>query len=260
MKIRYTAQPLDVTYIAPGIFIGYITKMSNTLKISPGMSVRAISRLALELGCEVVLGNAPGDISLKHPSISSALLLSDGQQNLGTKFALWVKPLINDNREIFIMLNLESQQGRIARALQKMSHPDKPVALDDLAIEFEPALTKKQVADGVSHLIRKGFVERLEPGKYKTTEMLNQATETYKVEEDQMDTPAQETLEKPVKIRRKSREAGRQVDLIKLEGFIERLERAVERLEATAQKFQDHKDIQDALDVMEKALARIKQR
>ena len=158
------------------------------------------------------------------------------------------------------MLNLESQQGRIAKALQKLSHPDKPVALDDLATEFEPALTKKQVADGVSNLIRKGYVERLGPGKYKTTEMLNQAVEIYKVEEDKMDAPVQETLEKPVKIRRKSREAGRQVDLSKLEGFIERLERAVEKLEITAQKLQDHKEIQDALDVMEKALARIKQR
>jgi len=229
--------------------------MNNTLQISPGMSVRAISRLALDLGCEVIIGNAPGDISLKHPSIGSSLVLSAGQQNPGTKFALWVQPLINDNKEIVTMLNPESQQGRIAKTLQKLSYPDRPVVLDDLVTEFETILTKKQVADGVSHLIRRGYVERLEPGKYKTTEMLNQATETYKADEGQ-----REALEKPVKIRRKSREAGGEVDLAKLEGFIERLEGAVEKLETVARELQDHKELEEALDVMKRALAKRKQR
>ena len=229
--------------------------MNNTLQISPGMSVRAISRLALDLGCEVIIGNAPGDISLKHPSIGSSLVLSAGQQNPGTKFALWVQPLINDNKEIVTMLNPESQQGRIAKTLQKLSYPDRPVVLDDLVTEFETILTKKQVADGVSHLIRRGYVERLEPGKYKTTEMLNQAVETYKTDEDQRtEASVQESLEKTVKIRRKSREAGWEVDLVKFEGFIERLERVVEKLETVARELQDHKEIQDALDVLEKAL------
>jgi hypothetical protein len=234
--------------------------MNNTLKISPGMSVRAISRLALDLGCEVIIGNAPGDISLKHPSIGSSLVLSGDQQNPGNKFALWIKPLINDKWEISTMLNLDSQQGRIARALQKLSYPDKLVVLNDLITEFETILTKKQVADGVSHLIRRGYVERLEPGKYKTTEMLNQAVETYKEDEGQREAPVQEPLEKPVKIRRKSREAGVDVDLVKFEGFIERLESAVEKLETVARELQGHKEIQDALDVMEKALEKRKQR
>ena len=234
--------------------------MNNTLQINPRMSVRAISRLALDLGCEVIIGNAPGDISLKHPSIGSSLVLSAGQQNPGTKFALWVQPLINDNKEIVTMLNPESQQGRIAKTLQKLSYPDRPVVLDDLVTEFETILTKKQVADGVSHLIRRGYVERLEPGKYKTTEMLNQATETYKPDEGQREAPVQESLEKPVKIRRKSREAGGEVDLAKLEGFIERLEGAVEKLETVARELQDHKELEEALDVMKRALAKRKQR
>lgn len=224
------------------------------------MSVQSISRLALELGCEVIIGNAPGDITLKHPSIGSSLVLSGDQQNPGYKFTLWANPLIKDNREILTMLNLESQQGRIARVLQKLSIYDTPVFLDDLLAEFETTLTKKQVADAVSHLIRRGYVERLGPGKYKTTEILNQAVATHKDDEDQIDAPIQEVREKPVKIKRKSMEASGKVDLIKLESFIERLEGAVERLEATAQKLQDHKEIQDALDVMEKALARRKQR
>ena len=226
--------------------------MNNTLQISPGMSVRAISRLALDLGCEVIIGNAPGDISLKHPSIGSSLVLSAGQQNPGTKFALWVQPLINDNKEIVTMLNPESQQGRIAKTLQKLSYPDRPVVLDDLAAEFEPTLTKKQVADSVSHLIRRGYVERLGPAKYKTTEMLNQAVETDMADEG---APVQESLEKPVKIRR----TGGGVDLVKFEGFIERLESAVEKLETVARELQRHKELEEALDVLEKALARRKQ-
>lgn len=233
--------------------------MNNTLKITPGMGVQAISRLALDLGCEVILGNAPGDISLKHPSIGSSLDLSAGQQNPGTRFALWVKPLINDNLEMLTMLNPESQQGRIARALQRLSFPDRSVVLDDLAAEFEPTLTKKQVADGVSHLIRKGLVERLGSAKYKTTEMLNQVVETNKTGEGQGETRVLESLEKPVKIRRKRREPGGQIDPGKLEGLIERLEMTVVKLERLIREFQDHKDIQDALDVMEKALARRKQ-
>lgn len=228
--------------------------------ISPGMSVQSISRLALELGCEVVIGNAPGDIALKHPAVNSSLVLSGDQQNLGNKFALWAKPLIKDNKEILTMLNLESQQGQIARALQRLSLHDTPVVLGDLATEFETILTKKQVADGVSHLTRKGYVERVEPGKYKPTEILNQAVETYQAGQGQMDAPVQESREKSVKIRRKSTEAGGEVDLIKLEGFIKRLEMAVEKLETTAQKLQDHKEIQDALDVMEKALEKRKLR
>ena len=253
-----TTYPPDVTYIASPVFIGYNKKMNNTFKISPGMSVRAISRLALDLGCEVIIGNAPGDISLKHPSIGSSLVLSD-QQNPGNKFALWIKPLINDKWEISTMLNLESQQGRIAKTLQKLSYPDKLVVLNDLITEFETILTKKQVADGVSHLIRRGYVERLEPGKYKTTEMLNQAVGTYKADEGQREAPVQEPLEKPVKIRRKRREAGVDVDLVKFEGFIERLEGAVEKLETVARELQGHKELEEALDVLEKALARRKQ-
>ncbi|MFO7727600.1 MAG: hypothetical protein R6X11_04665 [Desulfonatronovibrio sp.] len=242
-----------VAYIAPIAYIGYNKKMNNTQKISPGMSVQAISRLALELGCEVIIGNSPGDISLKHPAISSSLVLSGDQQNPGNKFALWAKPLIKNNSEVSTMLNPESQQGRIARTLQKLSLHGTPVVLGDIVAEFENIFTKKQVADGVSHLIRKGYLERVEPGKYKATEMLNQGLGTYKSNEY---TPVQESQEEPVKIRR----PGMEVDLVKLEGFIERLERAVEKLETTAQKLQDHKEIQNALDIMEKALARRNQR
>ncbi len=36
-----------------------------------------------------------------------------------------------------------------------MSYPDTQVVLAELAAQFEPSLTKKQVADSVSHLIRK---------------------------------------------------------------------------------------------------------
>lgn len=223
------------------------------------MSVRSITRLALELGCEVTIGKAPGDIALKHPSIGSSLVLSGDQQYLGNKFALWAKPLIKDNMEISTtMLNLESQQGRIAKTLQKLSLNDSPVVMGDIVAEFETTLSKKQVADGISHLIRKGYVERLGSGKYKPTEMLKQAVGSYKADEDQMDVPVQESQKNPVSIRRMGRETGGEVDLVKLEGFIERLEKAVERLEATAQKLQNHKEIQDALDVMEKALAKRK--
>lgn len=224
------------------------------------MSVRSISRIALELGCEVIIGKGLGDISLKHPSIGSSLVLSGDQQNPGNKFALWAKPIIKDNMEISTMLNPESQQGRIARTLQKLSYNDSPVVLGDVVAEFETTLTKKQVADAISHLIRKGYVERLGPGKYKSTEMLNQTVETYKADEAQADAPVQESQEKPVNIKRKIKEAGGEVDLIKFESLIERLERAVERMEKAAQKLQDHQEIQDALDVMEKALASRRQR
>ncbi|MFN2343330.1 MAG: hypothetical protein ABR542_08235 [Desulfonatronovibrio sp.] len=92
------------------------------------------------------------------------------------------------------------------------------------------------------------------------TEILNLAVETYKADEGQMDPPVQENQEKLGKIERKGTEPGQGVDLVKFEGFIERLEKAVERLETTAQKLQDHKEIQDALDVMEKALGKIRLR
>lgn len=115
------------------------------------------------------------------------------------------------------------------------------------------------MADGVSHLIRKGYLERLAPGKYNTTRMLNQAVGSYKPGQDQLDAPVQESRKDPAKIK-KNTEPGPEVDLTRFETFIERLERAVEKLETTAQKLQDHKEIQDALDVMEKALAKRKQR
>ncbi|MFN2268320.1 MAG: hypothetical protein ABR533_08590, partial [Desulfonatronovibrio sp.] len=60
------------------------------------------------------------------------------------------------------------------------------------------------------------------------------------------------------KIERKNIEPGEGVDLVKFEGLVERLEKAVEKMESTAQKLQDHKEIQDALDVMEKALGKIR--
>ncbi len=147
--------------------------------IYPGMSVRDISRVALELGCEVTHENSPGDISLKHPALGSSLLLSSGQHNPGAEFAFWAKSLIINSKDKVTMINFDSHQGRVAKALQKMSYPDTQVVLAELAEHLEPTLTQKQVADSVSHLIRKGYVERLGPGRYKTTEILNQAVETY---------------------------------------------------------------------------------
>ncbi|WP_045216148.1 hypothetical protein [Desulfonatronovibrio magnus] len=232
----------------------------NTLKITPNMSVQQISQLALELGCEVIIGNTRREISLKHPEIKSSLALSDDQQNLGNKFVLWAKPLIKNNKKISTMLNLESQQGQIARLVQKRSAHDAPVLLDDLAAELESTLTKKQVADGVSQLSRKGYVERLEQGKYTTTEILNLAVEAYNANEGQMVEPSQENQEAPLKKITKSEEVDAKVDLIKLQGLIQRLDGVVEKLEAATQKLQDHEEIQDALDVMGKALAKIKAR
>jgi len=241
--------------------------MNNMLNIDPGMSVRDISRVALELGCEVILGNSPGDISLKHPAIGSSLLLSAGQKNPGADFAFWAKPLINNSKGRCKMLNLESQQGRVAKALQKLSYPDNQIVLDELATHFGPALSKKQVADSVSHLIRRGYVERLGPGRYKTTEMLNQAVETYRMDESKMDTletPVEAWEEKDgenlVKIRKRSRESSAGIDPDNLEGLIDRLEQAVEKLEKTARDFQDYNELQDAMAIMEKALAKTKQR
>ncbi len=254
------AQLSDIMHIAPLKHISYNKKMNNTLKITPDMSVQSISHLALELGCEVIIGKTSQDISLKHPAISSSLALSGDQQNLGNKFVLWAKQLIKENKDMLIMLNLDSQQGKIARIIQKLSIYDTPVVLDDLVAEFEKTLTKKQVADGVSQLTRKGYVERFEPGKYKTTEMLNLAVEAYKADQGQMDSPVQESREKLGKIERKNIELGEGVDLVKFEGLIERIEKAVEKMESTAQKLQDHQEIQDALDVMEKALGKIKLR
>ena len=74
------------------------------------------------------------------------------------------------------------------------------------------------------------------------------------------DEGQRETLEKPVKIRRKRRDPGGQIDPGKLEGLIERFEGAVEKLETVARELQDHKELQDALDVMERALAKRRQR
>ncbi|MFN2268626.1 MAG: hypothetical protein ABR533_10150, partial [Desulfonatronovibrio sp.] len=196
--------------------------MNNTLKITPNMSVQSINQLALELGCEVIIGSTPRDISLKHPAINSSLALSGDQQNLGNKFVFWAKPLIKDKKDILTMLNFESQQGKIARVLQKLSIYDSPVVLDDLVAEFETTLTKKQVADGVSLLSRKGYIERLEPGKYKTTEILNLAVEPYNAHKGQMDASVQENQEKLGKIEKKNIEPDQGSDLVKFESLIER--------------------------------------
>ncbi len=231
------------------------------LNINPGMSVREISRVALELGCEVIHENSPGEISLKHPAIGSSLLLSSGQNNPGAEFAFWAKSLISNSKDRFTMINFDSQQGRIAKALQKMSYPDTQVVLAELAAQFEPSLTPKQVADSVSHLIRRGYVERVEPGRYKTTEILNQAVETYLVDEsktDILEVPVKVGDEKPVKIRRRSREISPGIDLGKLEGFIVRLEEAVVKLEKTAREFQDYNELREAMAAVEKVLAKRK--
>lgn len=237
------------------------------LNINPDMSVRDISRVALELGCEVIHENSPGEISLKHPAIGSSLLLSSGQHNPGAEFAFWAKSLISNSKDRFTMINFDSQQGHVAKALQKLSYPDTQVVLDELAALFEPSLTKKQVADSVSHLIRRGYVERIEPGRYKTTEILNQAVETYLVDESKTDilkapvkAGEEKAGEKPVKTRKRTGETSAGIDPVKLEGFIDRLEKAVEKLEKTALQFQDYNELQDALAVMEKALTKRKQR
>ncbi len=243
---------------------------NNVLNIYPDMSVRDVGRTALEMGCEVIIGNKPGEILLKHPSIKSSLQLSSDQKNPGAKFASWANPLIQNSKERFNMLNLESQQGRIAKVLQRLSYPDKPIVLNEIAVKFESILTKKQVSDGVSHLIRRGYVERLEPGLYKTTEMLNQAVDAHQVDESEKDVPAApaELIEeaashkpvdhKPVKIRRKSREPDIEAAPPLLESLFNRLEKAIERLEDVTRDFQEYSDIQNALATLEQALARKK--
>jgi uncharacterized protein YwgA len=254
-------------HVAIPDFIAYNKRVKNMLNINPGMSVRDISRVALELGCEVIHENSPGEISLKHPAIGSSLLLSSAQHNPGAEFAFWAKSLISNSKDRFTMINFDTHQGRVAKALQKMSYPDTQVVLAELAAQLEPSLTSKQVADSVSHLIRRGYVERVEPGRYKTTEILNQAVETYLVDESKADTlkapvkaEEEKAVEKPVKIRRRNRETSPEIDPVKLEGLIDRLEKAVENLEKTAREFQDYDELRDAMAIIEKTLAKRKQR
>ncbi len=229
----------------------------STHSIYPDMTVRDVGLVALDLGCEVIHGNKPGDITLKHPEIKSSLSLSADNHNPGVLFASWAQPLIADDTARLKNISMESRQGQVAAAIQRMSYPDKIVQLDAVVAKFEPTFTRKQIADSISHLVRKGYVERHELGQYKTTPMLDQIVRMSMDNEDKTDHAAYEP--EPVKdVQQVGGKEKKPVELDNLESLIARLEKAVDKIEAAAGRLQHYSELQDAVDVMEKALAKAK--
>ena len=239
----------------------------NTHNIYPDMTVRDIGLVALDLGCEVIHGNKPGDITLKHPEIKTSISLSADDNNPGTLFASWAQPLIANDTARLKSISMESRQGQIAAAIQRMSYPGKVVQLDAVVAEFQPAYTRKQIADSISHLVRKGYVERHELGEYKTTPMLDQIIKMSLDNEDKVEhaeheqEPVKESIKEPVKDKPETGDKDKKpVELDSLESFIVRLEKAVDRLEVAAGRLHDYSEFQDAMDVMEKALTKAKKK
>ncbi len=234
--------------------------MNNNFRIYPEMAVHDINRVALELGCEVIIGNRQGEIILKHPEINSSLLLSADEKMQGAKFTDWAGILISNHKERFAMLNLQSKQGRVAGSLHRMSYPDKTITLDELMTDFEGVYTRKQVADWMSHLVRRGYVERVAPGRYRTTQILSQAAEAYsqdQVKDDNFKPPRGSSrtadLSETAKPGKKKTGQG-SIEAPGLEELISRLENAVERLEKTARGFQVNTELVEAMTMMHKAL------
>lgn len=159
-------------------------------------------------------------------------------------------------------LNFESKMGHVAKEIEKATSDDQDVDFDYLQQRLGQELSRKEIADCASSLYKRGYVERLGHGKYRASHKLRQMADR-ELEESLPEQAGHAEASAEVVVRKKSRESSeeaaqelQETDFDRLDGLLQRLEACLDRLEKIAARLDKSADLQDVMDLLEKALAK----
>lgn len=159
-------------------------------------------------------------------------------------------------------LNFESKMGQVAREIERASSHGRDADFDYLQKRLGQGFSRKEIADCASSLYKRGYLERLGHGKYKASQKLSQLAgrtgSAHSAEEHSKDSGQAA----PVIVRKKNREKAEgaqykhETDLARLENLLNRLEPCLDRLEKIAESLNSRAELQEVMDLLQKAVAK----
>lgn len=157
-------------------------------------------------------------------------------------------------------LNFESKMGRLAREIETASFQGQEVDIGFLQDRLGPEFSRKQISDWAAKLVKRGYLEKLGPGKFKAKPKLHQfaGRKSAQDEERPEESPAVIVRKKARAKRAEAGQAGHEAELTRLESLVQSLEACLTRLESITDKFQDRAELQELMDVLDKILAKRK--
>ncbi|MFW6179911.1 MAG: hypothetical protein ACOC43_16255 [Desulfohalobiaceae bacterium] len=160
-------------------------------------------------------------------------------------------------------LDFNSQQGRVALEIAKVSAQGRDADLGYLQHKLGESLSRKEIASCASKLYRLGYLERTGYGKYRATEkLLRQASDDETLEQSAEQAEDEERSPEVV-VRRQNREQSEQAakkrletDLTRLDNLLDRLETSLNRLQDLTTRLDKNARLQEVMDLLEQALAK----
>ncbi|MFO7801368.1 MAG: hypothetical protein R6V55_03620, partial [Desulfovermiculus sp.] len=117
-------------------------------------------------------------------------------------------------------------------------------------------LTRKEIASYASKLYNRGYLDRVEKGKYRANEKLSQLAGGTKAEEPPAEHAEDAGKSPAVIIRKQTRDQAEQAAKKRQEADLARLGNLVDRLENLAERLDKNADLQEAMDLLEQAWAK----
>jgi hypothetical protein len=159
-------------------------------------------------------------------------------------------------------LNFESKMGHVAKEIERAAADGLDVDFDYLQERLGQELSRKEIADCASSLYKRGYVQRMGHGKYRASQKLHQLADK-ELGESLLEQTRPPEAPAEVVVRKKSREERevaaqeiQETDFDRLDSLLQRLEACLDRLERIAARLDKSADLQDVMDLMEKALAK----
>lgn len=117
-------------------------------------------------------------------------------------------------------------------------------------------LSRMEIASYASKLYRQGYLQRLEKGKYRATEKLNQLAGGAEAEEPSAEHAEDAGKSPAVIIRKQSRDQAELAAKKRQEADLARLSNLVNWLENLTDRLDKNADLQEAMDLLEQAWAK----
>lgn len=153
-------------------------------------------------------------------------------------------------------LNLETKLGQVVREFQRATSNGQDADIDYLQQRLGSSLSRKEIASYASKLYNQGYLERVEKGKYRANENLNQLAGGSDAQEPSAESAEDASKSPAVIIRKQSRDQAEQAAKKRQEADLSRLANLVDRLEGLTERLDKNADLQEAMDLLQQAWAK----
>ncbi len=147
--------------------------------------------------------------------------------------------------------------GRVAKEIEEATSQGQQADIAYLYDKLGTKFTRKEIADCASSLFKRGYLERIGLGTYNAKQKLHHLVgRGFEKDVDKpKESPSIIIRKKSLDKRKEAEQEKYELDLASFNNLMQRLEDCLGRLEGVIDKLQNQAELEEALDMLEKALA-----